>query len=140
MLKSKQSENSHGASKYKIIAVLISTVILLPSIAAAAGIIPSDEDITKDGFCAFATMINTIIDWFIGMSGVVAAITFSIAGANILLHPDNPEELKKAKSMFTKTIIGMLIVLGAWLVVHTIVVALVDPKINALRFLGSSCN
>ncbi len=123
--------------KYKIITTFLSLTILLPSIAVAAGFIPSDAEIAANGFSAFATMINTIINWFIGVSVSVAAITFSIAGANILLHPDNPAERTKAWGMFTKTVWGMLIVLCAWLIVHTIVSALVRSDTGALRFLKS---
>jgi hypothetical protein len=87
-------------------------------------------------FTEFAIMINRIINWFISISVSVAAITFSIAGANMLLHPDNAGEREKAKSMFIKTIIGMLIVLGAWLIIHTIITSLVSSSTNALRFLN----
>ena len=88
-------------------------------------------------FTEAAILVNRIINWFISMSGVIAAITFSIAGANMLMHPDNPEELKKAKSMFTKTVVGIVIILIAWLVVHTLIATLVNPNIHALRFFSS---
>jgi len=123
--------------KYKIVTTFLSLIILLPSLAVAAGFIPSDAEIAANGFGAFAGMINTIINWFIGISVTVAAITFSIAGARMLLNPNNPGERQKALEMFKKTVIGMLIVLGAWLIVHTIVAALVNSNTGALRFLKS---
>ena len=101
------------------------------------GWIPSDTDIAENGFKAFSTMINDIINWFITISVSIAAITFAIAGGRMLMNPENSGEREKAKEMFKKTVIGMLIVLGAWLIVHTIVTTLVatnDPT-NALRFL-----
>ena len=115
------------------------SIILLPLAAFAAGLIPSDAEITKNGFCAFATLINNVINWFIGISVSVAAITFAIAGAKILFNPGNSGKRTEAIEMFKKTIIGMFIVLGAWLVVHTIISTLVSPSTNALRFLGGSC-
>jgi len=80
-------------------------------------------------------LINRIINWFLSIAGSIAAITFTIAGANILMHPDKQEEITKAKSMLTKTIVGLLIILGSWLVFHTVLSGLIDS--SALRFLGN---
>ena len=121
-------------NNYKMIALFLSFAIFVPSILVAAGFIPSDAAIAKDGFGAFAMMINTIINWIIGISIYVAALTFSIAGAQILLNPENPAKRQEAMDMFKKTAIGMLLVLGAWLIVHTVVTDLVKPSTNALRF------
>jgi len=81
------------------------------------------------------TLINRIINWFLKIAGSIAAVTFTIAGVNILMHPDKPEEISKARSMFTKTIVGLIIVLLSWLVFHTVLSTLIDQ--SALRFLGS---
>ena len=123
--------------KNKISAIIISSIIILPSVAFAAGLIPCDGVTVKCDFNAFAQLINNIINWFIGISASVAAITFSIAGAQILFNPDKPEKIEEAKGMFVKTAIGMLIILGAWLIVHTIIAAIVNPSTGALRFLGN---
>jgi uncharacterized membrane protein len=80
--------------------------------------------------------INRVINWFISISISVMAITFSVAGARILLHPDQAGEREKAKEMFRKTIIGMFIVLCAWLIIHKAVSVLVSNPTSALRFLG----
>lgn len=128
-------------NRYKIIAIILSSIILLPILATAQGIIPPDTDIAENGFCAFAGMINTIINWLISMSAVIAAVTFSIAGARMLLHPEDPGERQKAIEMFKKTVIGLIIILFAWLAVHAIVAALVpnsSGSTGALRFLGNS--
>ena len=83
----------------------------------------------------FFILINRIINWFLSISGSIAAITFSIAGIKILFNPSKPEQISEGWAMFRKTVIGMIIVLCAWLVVHTVVSALVAPY--ALRFLGN---
>lgn len=102
--------------------------------------IPSDACIARDGFSAFSTMINTIINRFILLSVSIAAITFSYAGAQMLMHPENPAKREEAIDMFQKTAIGLLVVLGAWLFVHTIVTALLSNSTGptgALRFLSN---
>jgi hypothetical protein len=122
--------------KYKLISILLSSVILLPTIAFAASLIPCDGVTKVCDFNAFMTMINGFITRFLELSVVIAAVTFSIGGAKILLNPGNPTERQKAMEMFKKTVIGMLIVLGAWLIVHTIVTAVARDPNSALRFLG----
>ena len=80
-------------------------------------------------------LVNRLINWFITISVSIAAITFAIAGGRILFHPDNPGEISAGWEMFRKTLIGMLVILCAWLVVHTVVANLVSSSTNALRFL-----
>jgi len=137
-IKEKSSyKNFLTGMKNKLITSILSLVLFLPIIVFAAGLIPCDGVTVKCDFNAFAGLINNIINWFIGISAGVAAITFSIAGAKMLFNPDNPTKRQEAIGMFKKTVIGMLIVLGAWLIVHTIVSALVKPESGALRFLGN---
>lgn len=119
----------------KILFVIILAIILLPKVSFAAGLIPCDGVTVPCDFKAFAQLINGIINWFLGISVSVAAITFAYAGAQMLFNPDEPKKLEDAKAMFKKTIIGMIIILGAWLIINTIVGALVNESTNALRFL-----
>ncbi|MEK7072096.1 MAG: pilin, partial [Patescibacteria group bacterium] len=102
-----------------------------------SGLIPCDNVTVKCDFNAFAAMINKIIDWFIGISITVATITFIIAGAKILTNPESGSEREAAKEMFKKTVIGLFIILTAWLIVNTIVSTLVDTSTGALRFLSN---
>jgi len=91
-------------------------------------------------FAEAAIFINRLINWFIYISVSVASITFAVAGGKMLMNPGNEAEWTKAKDMFQKTFIGMLIVLGAWLVVHTVITTLVvnnSGPTGALRFFDS---
>lgn len=103
-----------------------------------SGLIPCDNVTVKCDFNAFAAMINKIIDWFIGISITVATITFIIAGAKMLMNPESDSKREAAKEMFKKTVIGLFIILTAWLIVNTIVSTLVDTSsTGALRFLSN---
>ena len=88
-------------------------------------------------FNDLTTLINNIINWFLGISVSVAAITFAIAGGIMLFNPNNPGKRGEALEMFKKTIIGIIIILVAWLVIHTVIAALVNQNTGALRFLGN---
>ena len=123
----------------KTLAIGLSSIVLLPVIASAAGLIPDDSEINNgNGFCAFAKLINNIVNQFLTLSVSVAAITFTIAGAQILLNPENSGKREDAKEMFKKTVIGLIIILIAWLVVTKVIDTLVDPKVDALRFFNES--
>ena len=78
-----------------------------------------------------AILVNRILNWFLDIAATVAAITFAIAGANILLHPDDPAKITEGWDMFKKTAIGLFIVLIAWLAIHTAVGAIINPAINS---------
>ena len=112
-------------------------IVFLPSVSLAAGIIPCDG--TAANPCTFnslTTLVNNIVNWFLGISVSVAAITCAVAGGKMLFNPGNAGKRAEALDMFWKTIIGMVIILCAWLVIHTVIATLVDKNTGALRFLG----
>ncbi len=121
----------------RIIASLSAAAILAPLAVLAADLIPCDGVNTPCNFGSLATLVNNIINWFLGISVSVAAITCAVAGAKILFNPGNQSEIEAGKTMLWKTIQGMFIILLAWLVVHTVIAALVNPSTGALRFLGN---
>lgn len=75
-------------------------------------------------------LFNNIIKYIAVAAGIIATITFTVAGWNILTHPDNPGERQKAKDMFRKTIIGIFFLLCGFLIVKLIVGALVKPELT----------
>jgi len=121
--------------KRSLLSVFLFVLAGLPLVALAAGLVPCNGP--DCNFNSLATLVNNIINWFLGISVSVAAITFSIAGAQILFNRDKPAKLEDAKGIFMKTIIGLIIVLCSWLVIHTIIATLASNPNSALRFLGN---
>jgi len=125
----------------KVFLLSLFAYVAMPVFVLAAGLVPCDG--TAASPCTFnslAGLVNGVINWFLGISVSVAAITFVVAGARMLLHPTNEAERGAAKEMFFKTVIGLLIILCAWLVIHTVIAALVPNAAGpngALRFLGN---
>jgi hypothetical protein len=72
-------------------------------------------------FNDFINFINNGIKLIIGYSAVIATITFTIAGARILLKPDNSGEREAAKEMFWKTVKGFFFLFCGFLIVKLIV-------------------
>ncbi len=114
-----------------IFSPLISLAAIVPDCVTGSG------NGVDCGFSDLVKMFNSFIDWFLGISSVLATITCVMAGAKILLNPSNPGERTKAIGMFTKALIGIAIVLLAWIVMKTAIGVLVNPNTGALRFFSN---
>ena len=80
--------------------------------------------------CNIVDMANGGIKWLIGILFVVFALLLAIAGVKLVTSGGNHHALDEAKSSFTNAIIGFIIILSAWLVVDTIMRALVGTDAN----------
>lgn len=124
----------------KLLAILLPTALLLPVLAFAAIVPDCVNDPSRGVDCGFndlVQIVNNAITWFLSVAVAAAAITLSIAGAKMLLNPGNTGKRAEAIEMIKKTVIGLIIVLISWLVIHTAVATIVKGG-NPLRFLGGS--
>jgi Type IV secretion system pilin len=80
--------------------------------------------------CNIVYLANGGIKWLIGILFVVFALLLAIAGVKLVTSGGNHHALDEAKSSFTNAIIGFLIILSAWLIVDTIMRALVGTDAN----------
>ena len=88
----------------------------------AAGLVPCGgpgED--PCNICHFFQLINNLTrDFLFKIVPVVASLMFIVGGAMLLFAGAKPDLLNKAKSVITATVIGLLLIFGAWLIVNTI--------------------
>lgn len=70
--------------------------------------------------CDLAVMGNTILNWLIGFMFVIFAIVMTVAGFGLVTSGGNPSAKEAAKSKFVNAIVGLIIVLAAWILVDTI--------------------
>jgi hypothetical protein len=75
--------------------------------------------------CDLVALANTLIDWLIGILFVLFAILFAVAGVRLVTSGGNQSALQGAKSSLTNAVIGLIIVLAAWVLVDTIMRVLV---------------
>ena len=78
-------------------------------------------------FDALARLGKNIIDFLIVLSTALAAVVFAFAGFTLLASGGNESKRDKAKEMVRKPLFGFLVVLAAWLVINTILNALLRP-------------
>ncbi len=131
-------QNAHMYRKITLIGITLFAlaIMFLPHITHAIQLIPCNGGVT--GYDAsgnaqydectwddLLTLINNVIDFIIYTVVVFwAGIVFTWGGFLILTSGDNPGKRKQAKAMFINLIIGVIIVLIAWLGIHAILTAL----------------
>ncbi|MBP7805234.1 MAG: TrbC/VirB2 family protein [Candidatus Pacebacteria bacterium] len=77
------------------------------------------------GFYQLMQLIQRVIDFLIFLvAPIVATVIILWAGVLILTSGGSTEKVGQAKSMFTKAVIGLLIAMGAWIIVKFILVTL----------------
>ncbi len=112
--------------------LLILVVFVLPLLTSAAGLVPCGGD--GEPVCDFNqfmvllnTVINTLIFWSVT---IIAPLLFVYAGFLLITSGGSPGKKDQAKNVFKKTVIGLLIMLSAWLVVNTLLESFIDPRAN----------
>lgn len=86
--------------------------------------------------CNFSTlfdMINTIIGYVIAISMPLAAIAFAYAGWLRLTSGGNPGQITKSNHVFISVGIGVMVILGGWLVFRLIA----DTFLNSANNYGT---
>ena len=113
-----------------IASVFILTLFILP-VLTHAGLVPcGNPDQTPCDFTFFIQMINDIITWIISMATVIFTISAIYGGFLYMTSGDNPGNKEKAKGILWNTILGFVIILASWLIIFTILNALI-PKDSA---------
>jgi hypothetical protein len=70
--------------------------------------------------CNLVQMANIIIKWLFGVIFLIFAVLMLVAGFGLVTSAGNQSALEAAKSKFKNGIIGLLIVMSAWIMVDTI--------------------
>lgn len=102
--------------------LLVSMFLVLPHFVHAQSVlVPCDGVVVKCGFTSFITLIQNIITFAIKYIIIpIGAIIFAYVGFLFLTSGGSPETRKKAKGIFIKVVIGIVVILAAWLIVSTI--------------------
>ncbi|MFT5832363.1 MAG: hypothetical protein ACI9SY_000750 [Candidatus Paceibacteria bacterium] len=113
--------------RFSILTILF-FALALPETTTAQGIFDGVCSGIDCSACDIAVIANTFISWLIGAVMVLFAVLMVIAGFGLVTSGGNPDALNTAKSKFTNAIIGLIIVLSAWLIVDTLMKALVGES------------
>lgn len=110
--------------------VVILFVIIPSSVDAANFVTCSGTDCSA---CNLAEMGNEIMKWLIGVLFVVFGVVAAVGGFGLVTSGGNPGALDDAKKKLTSAVVGLLIVLAAWLLVDTIIRGLVSGGTGQIK-------
>ena len=90
-------------------------------IYTGGGLIPCGQNMdNKCNSCHVVVLANTVIKWLIGITFMIFAGMAVYAGVKMVMSGGNSHAKEDAKEMFTNAFIGLLIILGAWLMIDTL--------------------
>jgi len=100
--------------------ILLASVTLSPLFAyAAGGVIPCDGQ--DCSFGSLVTLVQKILTFFLTAAPFVAAIIFAYGGVLYITSGGQSGKIEKAHKVFSFAVWGLLLVLGAWLIIFTII-------------------
>jgi hypothetical protein len=109
---------------FAIYALLFTTFIFLvnfstPVVSAQEGGLVNCSGLDCNA-CKLVELGNNLIKWLFGIIAFIFGILMLKAGFGLVMSGGDTSALSSAKSLFTNAIIGLLIVMAAWLIVDTI--------------------
>lgn len=102
--------------------------VSLGSVLHAAPLVPCGNGTGECTICDLQVLAMNVLNFFVLISTVVAALLFFNAGFLYVTSPSNTGNISKAHSIFTSTLVGIIIILAAWLIINTIMVGLLNPS------------
>ena len=115
-------------------------VSIVPVLAAAqtppAGSDGSSKIVSCNGSdCnleSFATLVQNLLNFGIFFASIIASILFAYAGWLYLSNAmTGPQSITQAKSIFKNVAVGYLLILGAWLIVDTLLGSLLGTDFGS---------
>ena len=85
---------------------------------------------TTCGICQLAQLVTNLLNFAIYGSAIAAAVLFAWTGFKFLTARDNSGAHTAAKKMFWNVVLGLVIILAAWLIVNTIMSFMVGGSGN----------
>jgi len=87
---------------------LLAAVVLpnIPTITPARGTIEN--------------VLTNVLDWLLAIGGAVAVLVLVIGGIRYIVAAGNEAQIKEAKQTITYALIGLVVIILAWVIVRTI--------------------
>jgi len=93
----------------------MAAVFLLAPSQAFAAIVPACTDWSQRK--CLVDLTGNIMTWLLGITGIITVIFLVIAGARFMTSAGNEEQVAGAKKALSAAIIGVVIILGTFLII-----------------------
>ena len=100
--------------------ILLSTFCFVLSAASVSAALIPCEGLSCQ-FCDLFKLVKNVLDFGVKIAIPIAVITIVYGGIMILTAGASPERAKQGKDIVTAAIIGLVIVLLAWLILDTLI-------------------
>ncbi|MBU4536625.1 pilin [Patescibacteria group bacterium] len=142
-LKNKACPVRNKKSRISVIfnAITLSFILITLStpFLSQADLIPCKPYVDESGnmvnscnFSSLVQLVDNIINFIITLSVSVSAIMFAYAG--VLYLSGDPGKIKRAHEIFKNVALGLIFILGAWLIVKAILTGLGAEGTSLLNF------
>ncbi len=106
--------------------LLLSTLIFLTSTAivyaSGGGVVPCDGPDCRA--CDIITLGQNLLTWFIGIMAAIIALMFAWGGMEMVMSAGNASMVSSGREKMSNAVIGLIIVLSAWLIVNTVILVI----------------
>ena len=130
--------------RFAVVVALCGVILVPASFVFAQGdvseyIVPCGQEGTFCNLCHLVKLASNLINIGIFITIALSAMTFAYAGLKYMTAGGDPGEATKARTMFTSVAIGLVIILGAWVGVDTLMKTVVDDaKFGPWNSIGCS--
>ena len=104
----------------KIIYTITTLFILLPLIAGAAGLVPCGGEGDPCTACDLLVLVQNVLEFALKMAFLVIIGFVVYGGFRWIFSLGKEENLKAGQQIITNAIIGLIIILTAWIIVNTV--------------------
>jgi len=125
-----------GQHLFILVTLALIFAALLPQVVHADSLLGNlvscgnDVTVTADGssyvtenectICDLQILAQNLINWFVAFAVLLAALLFVNAGVLYITSPGNTANVAKGHQILTKTLIGLIVVLAAWLLIDVV--------------------
>ena len=113
--------------KYIMFFVVMLAIVFGADVVFAQGLVQCTDNC---GFYDLIRLAENIIRFLIVIVAPIAAIAFAYAGFLMFTSRGNEQQVTKAKEVFWYVLIGIVVVLGAFLMIKILKDTLIDPSID----------
>lgn len=107
--------------------------------ASAQGIVPLCPKGETPTLTAFLALFANIARWILGIIGSLALLMFVWGGFLWVMSAGGDKMVQRGKDTMVQAVTGLLIVLGAWLLIHTVILAIAPGYANWSKVSGELC-